>query len=133
MGLFGKKKGTPIVGMRGFSNGKEVVLKKDCPGKIPPLEYYQTIEQYLKPIENVMVSYAVTLQKERSKESRITLLQALVESFYDLKEKCAALGPEYAEYFSDTWEHCHNSRSPDFCYVDRFESELCELQREAGE
>lgn len=60
MGLFGRKN-KPIVKMRGFSNGKEVELKKDHPENMPPLEYHQAIEQHMKPIENVMVSFAVAL------------------------------------------------------------------------
>lgn len=139
MGVFGflKKKQAPKckVEMRGFCNGKEVKLKgsEGPPDELKPMEYYETIQREIKPLEDIVVNFAVSSREIKGTGSRIEILKALVESFYDLKSKCVSLGPDYREYFSEMWEHQHNSKSPDFCYIEKYEKELHDLQEHREE
>ena len=130
--LFAPKKKTKIkVDIKGYEDGKEVILKEEvAPDEIHPMSYYQTIEKEIKPLEAIVTDFAVALKNIRDKDDRVEVLTALVESYYALKEKCETLGPDYQKLFSKRWEHCHNSRNPDFCFVDRFEEELKKLKEE---
>ena len=135
MGLFNlfapKKKAKIKVDIRGYENGKEVELKEDdAPDEIHPMSYFQTIEKEIKPLETIVTDFAMALKSIKDKDDRIKVLTALIESYYALKEKCNSLGPDYQKLFSKRWEHCHNSRNPDFCFVDRFEEELKKLKGE---
>ena len=100
---------------------------------IKPMSYYEAIQKEIKPLEDVMVNLAVSSREAKRTDDRIEILKALVQSFYDLRSKCISMGPEYQRYFSDMWEHCHNSKCDDFCYIDRFEEELNTLQSSANE
>ena len=138
MGLFNlfKKKPSPKikVEMRGFVNGKEVRLKEEeTPDEIKPMKYYETLQREVKPLEDIMVSFAVSSKDIKGVGNRIEILKALVESYYDLKSKCISLGPDYQDYFSKMWEHCHNSQNPDFSYIEQYEKELHELQENREE
>lgn len=130
-GIFKKKPNTKIkIEMNGYVNCKEVQLKNDSDDsdEIKPMEYYETIKREIKPLEDVMVNFAVSLKEIKGVRNRIEVLKALIESYYALKSKCVSLGPDYQKYFSDMWEHLHNSKNQDFSYIDRYEKELNDLQ-----
>ena len=108
-------------------SGEDASLKrsvKTSAKDIKPIQYYETLRIEVKPLEDIMVNFAVALKEQKSVEDRIEILKALIESFYDLKSKCVSLGEDYKKYFSDMWERQHNSKCEDFCYVDRYEKEL---------
>lgn len=127
-GIFKKKPNPKIkIEMHGYVNCKEVQLKNDS-DEIKPMEYYETIKREIKPLEDVMVNFAVSLKEIKGVRNRIEVLKALIESYYALKSKCVSLGPDYQKYFSDMWEHLHNSKNQDFSYIDRYEKELNDLQ-----
>ena len=127
-GIFKKKHNPKIkIEMHGYVNCKEVQLKNDS-DEIKPMEYYETIKREIKPLEDVMVNFAVSLKEIKGVRNRIEVLKALIESYYALKSKCVSLGPDYQKYFSDMWEHLHNSKNQDFSYIDRYEKELNDLQ-----
>lgn len=126
MGLFLKKKKTKI--SRPPQNTSERKPIYDENGDvIPTLEFYQARDALVKPAENRMVSNAARLQTIKDPAERLPVLQAIVNDFYSLKTICKQAGPEYAKYFSRSWEHCHNSKNPDFSYIERFETELNEI------
>lgn len=130
-GIFKKKPNPKIkIEMHGYVNCKEVQLKNDSDDsdEIKPMEYYETIKREIKPLEDVMVNFAVSLKEIKGVRNRIEVLKALIESYYALKSKCVSLGPDYQKYFSDMWEHLHNSKNQDFSYIDRYEKELNDLQ-----
>ena len=117
------------VEMRGYVNGKEVPLTEEKnPDSIKSMAYYQTLQTKVKPLENKIVNHAVLLKEKKSVDDRIAILTSLIATFYTLRKLCFQLGPEYAEHFEKNWEHCHNSRNPDFNYIERFEKELTELR-----
>lgn len=93
------------------------------------LIYDRVVVAEIKPLEDVMIGFAVALREKQTVENEITLLTAIIESFYSLKSKCVSLGPEYLNYFSQMWEHCHDSQNQDYSYIERFESRLDYLQQ----
>lgn len=99
----------------------------DC-GDIKPIQYYETIRDEIKPLEEILVGFAVASKEQKQVDDRIQILKALVQSYYDLKSKCISLGPDYQEYFLNMWEKCHNSKNPEFSYIEGFEKELNDLQ-----
>ncbi len=129
MGLFSKKKKT------NFASPAKTTARKPIYDKngrlIPSLEFYQARDALVKPIENTMTANAVRLQSVKDPIERLPILQAIVNDFYSLKTICEQAGPEYAEYFSKVWEHCHNSRNPDFSYIEKYENELNEMINKA--
>lgn len=138
MGLFGlfKKKPAPQntkikIEMHGYVNGVEVPLPEDegADDDSIPLATYNTIKVLISPKENEMVQLASALGKGMDTDAQIAVLSELIAKFYDLKDYCATLGQDYADYFSKTWEHGHNSRCSDFCYIARYEEQLSQLQR----
>lgn len=84
----------------------------------------------IKPLEDIMIGFAVALKERHTVNEEILLLASIIESFYDLKSKCISLGSNYESYFSRMWEHCHNSKNHDFSYIERFEERLDFLQKE---
>ena len=74
------------------------------------------------------MNFAVSLREKRPIDERIVILTSLIDTYYTLGKKCRQLGSDYAEHFKKNWEHCHNSKNPDFSYVERFEKELADLR-----
>ena len=94
------------------------------PEPLHGIEYFQTISKEIKPLEEIVIGFAVALKEPHSVEDQIKILKAIIPAFYDLKSKCVSLGPEYQDYFSKMWEHLHNSHCDDFCYIEKYEKEL---------
>lgn len=126
MVLFSKKKKTKVLVLPQKATPRKPIYDENG-DVIPTLEFYQTRDALVKPTESRMVSNATRLQSIKDPSERLPILQAIVNDFYSLKMICEQAGPEYAKYFSKSWEHCHNSKNPDFSYVERFEIELNEI------
>ena len=77
--------------------------------------------------EDKMVAIAVSLN-ELTVDEKITQLKKLIALYYEFKEFCYSKDECFAKYFSDMWEHCHNSRCKDFAYVTPFEEDLKGLE-----
>ena len=122
--LFNKKKhdSTPLGDSKSTQNGNDTYVNLKA-----EIEIYATVKKEIQPMENDMVNYAAYLSGKKRLADRIDALQQLISTFYSIKSKCISLGPAYQKYFSDMWEHMHNSQCSDFSYVDRFEHELAEL------
>lgn len=117
--------------MHGFVNGKEIPLPdstEDSEDAIS-LATYNTIKVLVTPKESKMVALASSLGKGMDTDTQIAVLSELIKEFYEIKDYCETLGEEYRDYFSKTWEHCHNSKCSDFCYIARYEEQLAQLQR----
>ncbi len=104
-------------------------MKDEFDNDIKPLEYYETLNKEVKPLEDIMVGFSTSLPGIKCVDDKIAVLKSLIYSYYDLRSKCVSLGKDYEEYFSRMWEHCHNSKNPDFCFIERYESELKELEK----
>ena len=55
---------------------------------------------------------------------KIFFLRLSIFYFYKYKRQCKYRGVEYYIYFSKEWEHCHNSKNKDFCFITSYEKEL---------
>lgn len=90
-----------------------------------PSSYYFTIQRSIKPIENDMVNaYTASNDVCGNVDAKICYLETALQKYNELKSICTRLGPDFQEYFSDMWEHCHNTRCEDFCYGDKLQNEL---------
>lgn len=108
---------------------KSIAATDEKEPKHSTLIYDRVVVTEIKPLEDVMIGFAVALKEKQTVENEITLLSAIIESFYSLKSKCISLGPEYLSYFSQMWEHCHNSQNQDYSYIEKFENRLDYLQQ----
>lgn len=116
--------------MHGYVNGVEVPLPEDEGVDDDSISFatYNTIKVLISPKESEMVQLASALGKGMDTDTQIAVLSELIAKFYDLKDYCATLGKDYADYFSKTWEHGRNSRCSDFCYITRYEEQLAQLR-----
>lgn len=71
--------------------------------------------------------YAIASSKGTSLE-KIQTLETMIEYYYNMKDYYYSRGECYIKYFSDMWEHCHNSRNPDFEYIKPYEEQLSKLK-----
>lgn len=119
MGLFGKKKSTtqqlPQRNVERLEHGEL------------PFGWYAKHKDYLKQQEQKMTSLAANLPPAKEKSLRIKGLQTLISFFYTFKSECEAKGECFKKYFDDMWMHCHNSKNPDFVYIQPYEAELKNL------
>lgn len=125
------KKPSAKIEMHGYVNGKEVPLSErleDDEDSIP-LDVYKTIKALIHPKETRMVQLAKSIGKGMDTDTQIAVLTELIKEFYEIKACCESLGKPYKDYFSETWEHGHNSRCDDFCYITRYEEQLAQLRQ----
>lgn len=115
------------MGLFNFLKKKNGQIKDGNGNIIKPYEYYETLEREIRPLENILVGFSSALPGIKKVDDRIEVLNSLIESYYELRSKCVALGTDYEEYFSKMWENCHNSKNQDFCFVECYEAELNEL------
>lgn len=136
MGLFNLLKKPPRIEieMREYENGKEVKLKSTGKAeKIESMEYYQTIENEIKPLENKIVNFAIAAKNRKKVDERIAALDAVIKTYYSLESKCASLGPKYKKYFSEMWGSAFTKRNSGRSYIGKFEDELKDLKKNRPE
>lgn len=92
-----------------------------------PWGWYSKNEPIYKLYENKIVQLAVDLKPLKGYE-RIAQLENLIASYYEYKEFCYRQNECFQKYFSDTWEHCFNSRYDDFEYITPYIKELAQLK-----
>lgn len=136
LGLFKRKKTAPQnakikIEMHGYVNGKEVPLSEDEEADNEAISFaaLHTIKMLIAPKEHQMSQLASSLGKGMDTDTQIAVLSELIKEFYELKDYCDTLGEEYGDYFSKTWEHCHNSKGDDYCYITRYEEQLAQLRQ----
>ena len=102
------------------TNGDFEHLTKD--GELP-CGWYTKHEHTFKPYETRIVQTAVELKSLVGSE-RIPKLEKLIALYNEYKQFCYGKSECYIKYFSDMWEHCHNSRCKDFEYITPYLAEL---------
>lgn len=70
-------------------------------------------------------------------DEKIRSCNDAIQKYDALKAICYKAGRGGTIYFDDTWEHCHNSKNPDFSYISsieelKIELEQLRLQKSAG-
>lgn len=81
----------------------------------------------IKPYEDRIVQMAVDLKKYKGTD-KIKQLEELIGFYAEFKSFCYQKNECYQKYFSDMWEHCHNSRCKDFEYITPYVDELNKLK-----
>lgn len=81
----------------------------------------------VKPYETEIANIAVALKGLKGTE-RIAQLEKLISFYNEYKCFCYRKNECYIKYFSDMWEHCHNSRCKDFEYITPYIEELEKLK-----
>jgi len=105
-------------------NGKEIKDDSAFDKNAKPMQYYEKIRNEIKPIENIIVGFAVALKRPQRVDDEILLLKSLIENYKDLKTKCYALGPDYVEYFNASWEQVLKGKPEGPSYVARYYTRL---------
>ena len=81
----------------------------------------------IKPYEDRIVKMAVDLKSYKGND-KIRPLEELISFYAEFKSFCYEKNECYQKYFSDMWEHCHNSRCKDFEYITPYVDELNKLK-----
>ncbi len=99
-------------------------LKKKKANNIVPVRKEETYSEWyvehsaeMKIWEDKIVDLAVASQKGTIDE-KIATLKQLIDLYEEYREYCYSKGTHYQKHFQDLWEHCHNSRNPDFDYIE---------------
>lgn len=100
-------------------------LDKLIDGELPFRWIYHHKE--LKEYDSELVELALKAKDDADIDSRIKAYKDLIEKFYSLKNYCYNKNECYKKYFSDYYEHCHNSTNKDFCYITPYEKELDDI------
>ena len=77
----------------------------------------------LQSLENELVENVMSISTTYQIDERIERCKIALESYEKLKKFCFSKGKGGQIYFEDMWEHCHNSKNPDFRYIERVEKE----------
>lgn len=96
-----------------------------------PWGWHTKYKSVLKQYEDQIIQTAVDLRRMSGTE-RIAQLEKLVSLYNEYKRFCYGKDECHAKYFSDMWEHCHNSRCKDFEYITPFLVELEALKNRKG-
>lgn len=79
--------------------------------------------------ENVTDHVKAARDSSKPVDERIVEYETAIDMYNAMRERFVAAGECYAKYFSDMWEHCHNSRRADFVYIDPIKEELAQLRK----
>lgn len=94
-----------------------------------PWDFYTQNQKFLDSRENKLVNYAVESKKKMDPEIKIKHFEEMIEFYYDFKNECYNKSPQFKLYFEQSWEHCSNSKNPDFEYIKPYEEKLDRLKK----
>ena len=78
--------------------------------------------------ENVTDHVEAASNRSKPVDERIAEYETAIDMYDAMRDRFVAAGECYAKYFSDMWEHCHNSRCADFVYIEPIKEELAQLR-----
>jgi len=79
------------------------------------------LQQYSKQVsegEKAITDASAAIGSTDDLEQKILLCEDAITAFKSFRSFCYKAGQGGRIYFQDMWEHCHNSRNPDFSYID---------------
>lgn len=85
-------------------------------------------EQTLFLAEDKLFSLANNIYSSDNLDVQITKVKLVIAHYEQFKDFCYSKGIGGKLYFQDMWEHCHNSKNPDFDYIDTFKEKLEKLE-----
>lgn len=75
-------------------------------------------------LESAVYVEVSKIKKVYDVNKRILQCKKALESYEKLKNFCLSKGKGGQIHFEDMWEHCHNSKNPDFRFIESVEIEL---------
>ena len=88
------------------------------------LSVYQTVQREIKPLEDVFVGCAVLLKYRHPVDEEIAILQKLIKTYEEARQKCYKMGRDYAEYFRINWDECRQTKENGPSYITPYQQQL---------
>lgn len=108
-------------------NLEEALLHYDCRSDEEEnliSDFYTEFEQTLSLAEEKLYRLANDISHGKTLDERILNVRKVISHYEHFKNFCYSKGSGGRMYFDDMWEHCHNSKNPDFSYIDQFKELL---------
>lgn len=86
--------------------------------------FFNKYSSKLNEFENKLYDSSQSISGIYDIDIIILRLKSTISIFYEYKNFCYSKGKGGVIYFQDMWEHCHNNKNPDFCYIEDFENHL---------
>ncbi len=78
----------------------------------------------IENLEDAVYSSNQRMKKAEDPTVKADLCRKTISAYEKLRTVCHNTGPGGALYFTDMWEHCSNSSTPDFRFIDPVEEIL---------
>lgn len=102
---------------------------KSSPTRNPNLyDFSFRNRELLKTYEDNIYNKGIAFDESKNIFERIEACKHSISAFYELQDFCSR-SPEGKIYFKKMWEHCHNSRNPDFSFVEHLEKQKHYLEQ----
>ena len=95
-----------------------------------PFGWHQSapeIEEMDEKLGSLIDVYVNLHKSGGSVDAKIEIIHGILAYLAEYKAYCYGKNECYIKYFSDSYEHCHNSRNPDFTMQSQYEGFLQEL------
>lgn len=96
--------------------------------KPQPMSFLQKYQKEIKVREDNMVSSYASARNEKDLHKKILRLNEALSFFEEFKD-WACKTPDGAAYFSQNWEHLHNSKCADFSYGERIKEDIAKCEK----
>ena len=87
-------------------------------------DFYTEFQETLTLAEEKLYQLANDIGQGKTLDDRILKVRKVISHYEHFKSFCYSNGLGGQMYFQDMWEHCHNSKNPDFDYIDQFKEML---------
>ena len=85
------------------------------------------IEEMDEKLGSLIDVYANLQNNGGSVDAKIEIIGSIITYLDEYRTYCYGKNECYIKYFSDQYEHCHNTRNPDFTFKSQYEGFLQEL------
>jgi hypothetical protein len=89
--------------------------------------FYHKFQKTISLAEDKLFKLANSISSDNLDEEVIRTKKTIAH-YEQFREFCYSHGKGGQIYFDDMWEHCHNSKNPDFSYIEYFENHLDKLE-----
>lgn len=84
--------------------------------------------EVLRSVDDKLGELSVAAHNAKLIDDKIAAIEACILFFEEYKGDSYKRGKYYKRYFDEMWMHCHNSKNPDYCFVDPLKAELNRLK-----
>lgn len=89
--------------------------------------FFDKYNSKISTLEKMLLDQISKIYSYNDVNDQINQCYLAIEVFNRLRKFCCSKGKGGTIYFEDTWEHCHNSKNPDFSYISSIEDLLNNL------